>query len=129
MEKVYAEALWHVMQDGRNPMKAVSQLHQLLVRRGHTGLIRRIARAFSIHAEHERKRTVVNLLIAHKEDETRARKEIVGTLTELRLMDRPVKTHVDHTLIGGWCTEGREHLVDASYKKFLLEIYSNATNN
>jgi F0F1-type ATP synthase delta subunit len=129
MDKVYAQALWHVIKDGEDPAKAISSLHGVLVRRGHTGLLHKIAHAFKQQVAHVEQRNTVTLLVADKKDETQAKREAATSLVKLQLEDRHVITRVDHTLIGGWRTEGREHLVDASYKKFLLEIYESATKN
>ena len=38
-----------------------------------------------------------------------------------------MKVRVDDSLIGGWRLEGRERLIDASYKELLLSIYNRAT--
>jgi F0F1-type ATP synthase delta subunit len=128
MEKAYAQALAQVIRDGKNPHEAVVSMHSALVRSGRTSLIKKIALAFRRLMEHEAKRDTVTVFIANKDDETRARKEADHVLTQLKLSNRKVVYRVDHTLIGGWRMEGRDHLTDASYKKFLLDIYATATN-
>jgi len=35
---------------------------------------------------------------------------------------------VDESLIGGWRLEGKETLVDASYKRELLELFNRSVN-
>jgi F0F1-type ATP synthase delta subunit len=133
METSYAQALWKMVEggDGRPAMAtsdAVRALRETLKTHGRVALLPRIARAFARIAEREANRTDVVLTIARANDEHRAHEDVKEALSRLGLEVRDLKTHVDDTLIGGWRLEGRENLVDASYKKQLLELFNRATS-
>ena len=127
METAYAQALWKMVEGGMTPAKAVHALRDTLKAHGREALLPRIARAFARIAEREAKKTDVVLTVAREKDERRAHKEIKESLSRIGVEAKGLKTQVDDTLIGGWRLEGREHLVDASYKKQLLELFSRAT--
>lgn len=127
MEKAYAQALWQMIGREMDPKKAVHAIHAQLQAQGRQELMPRIAKAFKRLAARERTRDTVTLTIADKAHEHAAHKEAATTLEKLDIKTEDVETHVDHSLIGGWRVEGREHLVDASYKKHLLAIYTATT--
>jgi len=107
--------------------KAVHALRDTLKEHGREALLPRIASAFARIAEREAKKSDVVLTVAREKDERRAHKDVKELLSELGVETRSLKTQVDDTIIGGWRLEGREHLVDASYKKQLLELYNRVT--
>lgn len=127
MEIAYAQALWKMVDGGMTPAKAVRALHETLKMHGREALLPRIASAFVRIAERETKRTDVVLTVAREKDERRAHKEVKEILTRMGVETKDLKTQVDDTLIGGWRLEGREQLVDASYKSQLLELFNRAT--
>ncbi|MBI5003475.1 F0F1 ATP synthase subunit delta [Candidatus Kaiserbacteria bacterium] len=127
MEKAYAQALWNTIAGGMDPKKSVHAVHKILETEGRTELMPRIARAFERLAAREHSRNTVTLTVAHKRDEAQSRQEAAEALKELGADAHTLETYVDDSLIGGWRLEGREHLVDESYKKHLLAIYTAAT--
>ena len=127
MEHTYAQALWKMLQNGMKPMEAVHALHELLVKLGRQRLLPKIARAFAKITERNQSRTSIALSVAREKDTRAAQKEVRGFLSGMRIESGEVTTRVDDSLIGGWRLEGREHLVDASFKKQLLPIYNRAT--
>lgn len=127
MEQTYAQALWKMIEGGSTPKQAISKLRENLAVRGRLALLPRIARAFGRYAARERSKNALTLTVgAHAQ---RAKKEAKEILSAMRVDADDVVTTVDETLIGGWRLEGREHLYDASYKKFLLSMYNRLTNN
>ena len=134
METAYAQALWKMVEgglpagrQGMTPAKAVRALHEILKTHGREALLPRIASAFVRIAERETKRTGVVLTVAREKDERRAHKEVKELLSAMGVEVKDLKTQVDDTIIGGWRLEGKEQLVDASYKNQLLELYNRAT--
>gem|GEM_PF-526935 len=145
MESAYAQALWKMVEDGMTPAKAVHALHGILKTHGREALLPRIASAFARIAAREAKRTGVILTVAREKDIHRARLEAKKYLEGMdaksarggsqpkadgpraQALGRDLKTQIDDTLIGGWRLEGKEQLVDASYKNQLLELYNRAT--
>ena len=117
MEINYAHALLEVIQKGMDSKKAVESLKDMLVRQGRLELLPRIARALRRIDERE-KAARPRVYIA---DEKHAKK----AFTESGLAEADVC--VDETLIGGWRVEDGERLIDNSFKKHLLSIYSNIT--
>jgi len=106
------------------PKKAVDALHESLVVRGRQALMPRIAGAFSRIAARDQGRNGIVLSIAHESDERKAMREAKEVLSEMGASASDVSVNVDDSLIGGWRLEGREMLVDASFKKSLLEMYN-----
>lgn len=121
--EAYAQALWQSVQRGTAPTSAVAGLIETLKAHGRTALLPKIARAIVRIGAREAARTDVVLSIARAKDERTAKRAAGKFLSELGVAVRDAKTAVDENLIGGWRLEGREHLVDASYKKSLLSIY------
>ena len=125
MPALYAKALWHVVEKGMAPVRAVRSLHETLARHGRATLLPRISRAFRRIATRELTRDTVTLSLAREKD-TGAKKEARKTLSALNVKERDVKVHKDETLIGGWRAEGRGVLLDVSFKKMLLDVYNGA---
>ena len=125
MEKAYALALWRIITKGTKQSDAVLAMHEKLKREGREALWPRIANAFARIAAHDHDRNSVTLSVADAAHRDSAHKEAAAAGLDVK----DAKSHVDPTLIGGWRLEGREHLVDASYKKHLLAMYRAATRS
>ncbi len=116
-----------MIQLGMAPKKAVDALHESLVVRGRQALMPRIARAFARISERDEGRNGVTLSIAHEKDERSAKRAAKDVLAGMDVAAGDVSVKVDDSLIGGWRLEGRERLVDATFKKYLVSIYNRAT--
>lgn len=123
MEQAYAQALWQMIEGGTEPSKAVHALRESLAAHRREALLPRIARAFERLARRKAGRYEVTLTLAREQDEKKAKHEVKEALSALGVDTHDLKTRVDDTLIGGWRLEGRETLIDASYKKQLLDMY------
>ncbi len=126
MEQSYAMALWKIVERGTPPHKAVASLREALKRSGREALLPRIARAFERIAMQEKSRNTLTLSVAG-EHAAQAKKEAKQVLEIMQIDPEEVEVQTDQALIGGWRLEGREHLYDASYKKYLLDVYNRAT--
>jgi F0F1-type ATP synthase delta subunit len=126
MEQAYAQALWEVIRKGTSPKQAVDALREALAARGRTALLPRIARAFARIAARDEEKNGVVLSIARAEDERKAKAAAKDVLAELGVKPAEVVVRTDDSLIGGWRLEGRERLVDASWKTALVSIYNRA---
>ncbi|KKW20123.1 MAG: hypothetical protein UY63_C0001G0028 [Parcubacteria group bacterium GW2011_GWA2_51_10] len=129
MPDSYAKALWVTIQRGAKSKEAVESIRQILERDGRMALLPRIVRSLQRHAAREGRREGVVLSVARQEDARRARSEIGGLLPEMGIRKDEVTTQIDEHLIGGWRLEGRDRLADASYKKYLLDMYNAATKS
>jgi F0F1-type ATP synthase delta subunit len=118
MESSYAHALLEVIQKGMDPKKAVESLKDMLHRQGRLELLPRVARALLRIDERERA-TRPRVYVA---DQSHARR----AFAESGVSEADVC--VDETLIGGWRLEDGERLIDNSFKKHLLSIYSAITH-
>ncbi len=127
MEHAYAQALWKMVEGGLTPSKAVHALRDVLKAHGREALLPRIGRAFARIAARESDRNDVVLTVAREKDERAAHKAVKELLSQLGVEPKALKTQVDDTLIGGWRLEGRDQMVDASYKNKLLTLFSRAT--
>lgn len=127
METAYAQALWKMIEDGKKPAGAVRALQETLTRLGRASLLPKIGRAFARLAQRDQARSGVTLSIARKGDERAAQRAVKKILSDMQVAMKEVSTDIDETLIGGWRLEGKERLVDASFKKSLLHMYNRAT--
>ncbi len=128
METAYAQALWNMVSGGMAPTKAVHALTDVLKTHGRESLLPRIGRAFARIAERESKRTGITLTVARSGDERSAKHAVKDVLAQLQVDPKEVQIVVDDSLIGGWRLEGKETLVDASYKRELLELFNRSVN-
>lgn len=117
MEKLYAQALWNLIQNGAAPKDAVHKIHTALTAHGRSALMPAVGKAFERLAQREAQKNRSVLVVARKSDEAKARKESGGKDAELR---------VDETLIGGWQLFDKGELRDESWKSALLSIYNQA---
>src|SRR4051812_48514224 len=116
MEKLYAQALWKTVENGRSPKEAVESLAKILKRQGRIELMGKIAKAFIRLAE-ANKANRARIFVAQENDAKHAMK--ASGVAEADVC-------VDKTLIGGWRLESGSEVVDRSFKKYLLDIYSSA---
>lgn len=128
MERAYAQALLHMIQKGKSPEDAVRALHEALVRSGRASLLPKIARAFLRISSTEHTRDGVTITVARQSDADKALAAAHKHLEAIKADNKNIAVRLDDSLIGGWRLEGKEQLVDASYKKYLLEIYTHATH-
>lgn len=118
METAYAQALYDAVMKGTDPKKAVSALRDRLVRESRLALMPRIARAFTRIAERDTSRSGARVYVAREHDAKAA-----FTASGVNEAD----VIVDETLIGGWRLETADTLVDASYKRHLLNLFNRVT--
>ncbi len=117
MEATYAHALLQVIRKGMDPKKAIESLKNVLERQGRIELFPRIARSL-VRIDQREKTIRPRVYVA---DEAHTKRAFI----ESGISDAAVC--VDETLIGGWRPDDAERLVDNSFKKHLLSIYSNIT--
>ena len=76
IEQQYARVLWHVMEKGKSLPEALSILNPVLVRRGHTTIVRKTIHALTHLAETKRRTDVSTLFVAREQDVSQAVKEV-----------------------------------------------------
>lgn len=122
MENTYAQALYEAIAKGTEPKKAIGHLVESLKRTNRQELLPRIAKAFARVAQRESAKRRTALYVAKSHDAEKA----IGTAGKFAQVGKH-DVHVDETLIGGWRLEYQDMLVDASYKRQLLEIFNRVT--
>ncbi len=128
METAYAQALWKMIVSGKEPKHAVGALREALEKHGRTTLLPKIGRAFARIATREMRKHTITLTVAGEHDTRKAKAAAAKVLAELGAEGEAFDVQVDASIIGGWRLEGRGHLVDASFKKMLLDMYNRATS-
>lgn len=123
MEHAYATALWKLVEGGMEHRKAVAAIRERLTAEGRERLLPRVARAFERLALRDAKKNDLVLSVAHAKEEVKAKREAHEALRAMGV-SADLKTQVDDSLVGGWRLEGRDILIDHSYKKQLLDIYN-----
>ena len=126
MENVYAQALRRTIEGGAKPHEAVKRMHESLERMGRLALWPKIARAFSRLAQTRKSESEMTITVADTSYEHKIPKDAVAALVGLGIDASNVETRIDPSIIGGWRLEGSGHLIDASYKKYLLDMYNRA---
>ncbi len=116
MEKLYAQALWKAIENGRSHKEAVESLAKILKRQGRIDLMGKIAKAFARLVEANKGQST-RIYVANEKDAKFAMK--AAGVDEADVC-------VDKSLIGGWRLEGKGELVDRSFKKYLLDIYNSS---
>ncbi|HUO55967.1 MAG TPA: F0F1 ATP synthase subunit delta [Candidatus Paceibacterota bacterium] len=124
MENAYAQALWRVIEAGGEANASVKKMHDSLARSARLDLWPKIAHAFKRLAEVKRRQSLMTITIADKAHDHSMRNAAFNELVELGIDAGNIETRVDPTIVGGWRLEGRGHLIDASYKKYLLDMYN-----
>lgn len=109
------------------PKKALHALVESLKARGREALLPRIASAFERLAEREMRKREIVVSVAHEKDGSAAKRDVKKILEEINASAKDIKVAVDESLIGGWRLEGAGVLIDNSFKKSLLEMYTHAT--
>ena len=127
MHELYAQALWEMVNEGKQPHDAVALLRKNLEAKGRSALMPKIAKAFERLAAKEARKNNVVLTIARQKDAHAAATAAKRMLEHNGLQEVTMEQKVDESLIGGWRLEGRGILVDHSWKKELLEIFERAT--
>ncbi len=118
MEQKYAHALRKLAEGGIAPQDAVAAVARALEARGRGGLLSRVGKAFARLAVRAARRKRKTLIVARESDAAAAR--AASGFAE-------AETIIDDSLIGGWRLEEGDTLTDASYKKYLLDMYNRAT--
>jgi F0F1-type ATP synthase delta subunit len=116
MEKLYAQVLWRILDNGMDHAHAVSSLAKVLKRDGRMALMPKIAKAFRRIAQAQAAKSP-RIFVARSAEITHAQKASGHPNASVT---------VDETLIGGWRLESAESIIDRSFKKYLLDIYNAA---
>ena len=127
MHEAYAQALWDMIEAGKEPHEAVAALRKNLDMHSRSALLPRIARAFERLAARDSKKNNMTVSVARHKDAAHALKEAQRAMHDAGLQDVQVEQKIDENLIGGWRLEGRGLLVDKSWKHSLLSIFGSAT--
>ena len=128
METIYAQALWVMIRNGMEPTKAVSRMGEKMTREGRGALLSRMGRAFRRIAHREIGRTALTLTVSDVAHTDSARISALARVSGTNVDTKHVEVRVDDSIIGGWRFEGNEMLIDASYKKYLLDMYHAITH-
>ncbi len=129
MEIAYAQALIRLLSKGMKPTEVVAAMRTNLEKMGRQALFPKIARAFARIVQRDRNKNGVVLTTARAHDQAHATREAHSLLSSLDVAAKDLMHDTDDSLIGGWRLEGREILVDASFKKQLLSLYNRTTQS
>lgn len=128
MKASYTTAVLELLAAGKEVPAVLSGLKRAMQAHGHEKLyapvLRNVVRI--VAAEPVAGATVT---IARAEDRERYQKEIEAALAALPVTTQPTASHtvIDDTLIGGFTVTNGTHLLDASFKSKLLNLYRRIT--
>ena len=118
MERAYAQALWSIVERGGDHKKAVTALHETLVRTGRERLTAKILSEFKRIALRENTHSSAVISVGRRAD-------VEAALHAAGLKESEVI--LDPTLIGGYRIEKGDTLIDASWKNYLITLYNAVT--
>lgn len=127
MEQAYASALWKSVEGGKSAKEAVGGLIKVLETRGRITILPKILHAFKRIAQRNVAKDSITVSLGIQRDE-KSRKEARAALASIGAKGADVVFAHDESLIGGWRLEGKGKLLDASYKKHLLDLYNRVTS-
>lgn len=127
----YAEALAEAL-SGKNENEAekvLARFYEVIKAHGHTGLLPHIPAELRKIEAREKVHGEAILVTADTKSRTRWAHAYDHYKKEGLLPQGAVRHDVvDETLIGGYQIRTKDLLIDSSYKKSLIELYSNITN-
>ena len=95
----------------------------VLTARGHLKLLPHIQSALQRISQARERRENIRVSTRSPEAHRRFRGSIETYVKEFGGQNTDVEEIIDENIIGGFRIEGKDHLVDASYRKMLLELY------
>lgn len=127
----YAEALAEAL-SGKSEKEAgavVARFYEVIKAHGHTGLLPFIPAELGKIEAREKLHHEATLVTADIKSRTKWA-HAYDHYEKEGLLPRDSKRHdvVDETIIGGYQIRTKDLLIDSSYKKSLIELYSNITN-
>jgi len=122
MQRVYAQALQHLLSEGKKESELFKELVAHLKARGRLKLLPGIKRELE-RAQARSRKQFAKL-------EVSAEKETAHALKELKSLGIEVSgSKVNHDLISGWRTIQAGKLIDRSAKQQLVDLYRNVTRS
>ncbi len=120
MHKKYAKALFDLLlkADKDKQDKVIKNFVELLKAKGKVKLLPKVL--FELGKLYEKHEESMPHIYYTKDSDLKAAKE---KLAVLELSNTPVKEVKDQQLIGGFKIKSKNFVFDASYKKFLLDLY------
>lgn len=129
----YAEALYRALKDKKSEgdlKKVVARFRKVVSARGHDRLLPLIARELKKVIAREDRKHEVTLVVADGKKKSKWMHAYDHYEKEGLFPERAVqKVAVDETIIGGFQIKTNNVLIDGSYKRSLVELYRNITNN
>lgn len=120
--KYYAQALKEIIRDGKGNEETIGvSFVNLLKKKGHIKLLPQILKEFEKFSEKDIDTKQVVLTVARIADENRFKSDALQYITGFD--EGHLKTKIDESLVGGFKIETKDIVVDASYKKKLLNLY------
>lgn len=122
----YAEALYRAVH-GHHDVDAdalVTRLVAVVRERGHLRLLPAIVREYDTIMRMRSTNDEVHVRVARESDRTKHAVHIERDIASLHGDERPVRTIIDETVIGGYALETNGTRIDRTYKQALIELYS-----
>ncbi len=125
MKNAYVTALTQSILAGTDIETALTRLRARLERQGHLRLYGQILKASARVLEAKLKETVPQVVVA----KTGAvnRETLMSAITRLSADQSTYEEQVDETIVGGFIVRFKDQVLDASYKRRLLDLYRQVT--
>jgi F0F1-type ATP synthase delta subunit len=125
MKQAYVTALISELESGQAADLVLSRLKELLARKGHTKLWPQILRMTMRVLSAKQAAMTPHVTVAKAGTVTVA--ELNAALTALGAASAAYTESVDQNLIGGFTVFYKDTLLDASYKRALMDLYRRLT--
>jgi F-type H+-transporting ATPase subunit delta len=126
MKQAYITALVNSLLEGKEVDSLLLSTKQLLAKKGHERLWPAILRGALRELERSGRANVPQVTLSKDSKETSAK--LSEALKALGVEgDATYETKIDESLIGGFIVRYKDRMIDASYKKALVDLYRKVT--
>lgn len=116
----YITASAQLIESGTDIETVLSGLKRTLTRRGHERLLPRVLSGLRAHLDAHTIDDAYTVVVAREKDRETFSQEIDAMRGEKEVH----ATHVDDRIVGGYILEGKDTIIDASYKTALRALYN-----
>ncbi len=125
MKQAYITALTEALLDTKDVDGALESTHALLTKKGHVRLWSSVLKGVIVALEKKETEDTPRIIVA--KESAKDSEALKAALLKLSIQNQPDTVEVDSSLIGGFVVQYKDKMVDASYKRALIDLYRKVT--
>ncbi len=125
MKQAYITALTEALLDTKDIDGALESTQALLAKKGHVRLWPSVLKGVIVALEKKETEDTPRIIVA--KESAKDSEAIKAALLKLSIQNQPDTVEVDSSLIGGFVVQYKDKMVDASYKRALIDLYRKVT--